>query len=146
MYTQNEKSKENKSRAIANSLSHKGNNVKQCFGLVDNRPETKAQRVLQRLNSPNALQLATNWKIYKSARKHYDDGWGALYNIIRDQDIKDDINSSGTTAKGKQSLSLGTYYHDVENVRRWCSIGYENYDKNLAGDYITDVFHCGPSS
>lgn len=47
MYTQVEKTKENKSRATANSAVQKKNNVKQSVGFVDNRPEAIAQRKLQ---------------------------------------------------------------------------------------------------
>lgn len=145
MYEQVEKSnKENKNSAVANSVTQKKSKVKQGFGFVDNRPVSNAQKILQRVNTPNVVQLA--WRIYNSARRHYNDGWGNLYNITHDQDIKDDINDSGTTAIGRQSLSLGSYYHNGEYVRRWCSIGYENYGLNRHGDYDTDVFHCGPSS
>lgn len=39
MYAQVDKSKENKSRAVANSVAQKKSNRKQGFGFVDNRPE-----------------------------------------------------------------------------------------------------------
>jgi hypothetical protein len=144
MYAQIKKPKENKSRVVANSAGQRKNKRKQSLGFVDNRHLSNAQQILQQVNTPNVVQLS--WKIYNSARRHYNDGWGDLYNIIRDQDIKDDINDSGTSAIGRQSLSLGTYYHRGEGKRRWCSIGYENYGKNRHGDEDTDVFHCGPSS
>jgi len=38
MYAQVEKPKENKSRAVANSVAQNKNNTKQGFGFVDNRP------------------------------------------------------------------------------------------------------------
>ncbi|MBN2730580.1 MAG: hypothetical protein JXR53_15255 [Bacteroidales bacterium] len=41
MYEHLEKPKENKGRAIANSVAQKKRNVKQSFGFVDNRPEAK---------------------------------------------------------------------------------------------------------
>ena len=44
MYTQVEKTKENKSRAVANSVFQKKNNVNQGFGFLDNRIETVLQR------------------------------------------------------------------------------------------------------
>lgn len=46
MYAQVEKPKENKSRAVANSVAQKKNSVKQGFGFVDNRPEALVQRKL----------------------------------------------------------------------------------------------------
>ena len=57
MYEQVEKSKENKSRAIANSVAQNKSNVKQGFGFVDNRSESKAQKKLQNIMSNNNLQM-----------------------------------------------------------------------------------------
>lgn len=61
MYAQNEKQKENRSRAVANSFAHKKSNVKQHFSFVDNRPESVAQRKLQEMtnNAPQVKQLMT---------------------------------------------------------------------------------------
>jgi len=56
MYEQTEKPKENKSRAVANSVTQKKSNAKQGFGFVDNRPVAIAQRKLHERasnNSPN---------------------------------------------------------------------------------------------
>ena len=47
MYTQIEISKENKGRAIANTVVQKKSYVKQSFGFVDNRPEANLQRKLK---------------------------------------------------------------------------------------------------
>jgi hypothetical protein len=60
MYDQVEKSKENKSRAVANSVAQKKSKVKQGFGFVDNRPEAVAQRKLQEVanNNQHAKQVA----------------------------------------------------------------------------------------
>ena len=44
MYAQVEKPKNNKSRAVANSVTKKKSNGKQVFGFVDNRSEAVAQR------------------------------------------------------------------------------------------------------
>jgi hypothetical protein len=49
MYEQLEKKKENKSRAVANSVARKKSNVNQSFGFVDNRPEAIAQRKIQEI-------------------------------------------------------------------------------------------------
>ncbi len=60
MYAQVEKPKENKSRAVANSVAQKKPGEKQGFGFVDNRPEAVAQRKLHELakNSPQVKQTA----------------------------------------------------------------------------------------
>ena len=59
MYAQVEKSKENKSRAIAKSVTQKMGNERQSFEFVDNRPEAIAQKKLQEIgnNCPQAMQL-----------------------------------------------------------------------------------------
>jgi len=51
MYEQVEKPKENKSRAVANSVTQKKSNVKQGFGFVDNRPEAIVQKKQKELNA-----------------------------------------------------------------------------------------------
>lgn len=57
MYAQLEKSKDNKSRAVANSVAQKKTNVKQEFGFVDNRPEAVAQKKfrIQKLKTNNSI-------------------------------------------------------------------------------------------
>jgi len=58
MYEQIEKPKENKSRAIVNSVTQKKSNVKYGFGFVDNRPESIAQRKMQsQANMSSSLPL-----------------------------------------------------------------------------------------
>jgi hypothetical protein len=47
MYAQVEKPKENKSRAVANSVAQKQSGTKPTFQFVDNRPEATAQRKIQ---------------------------------------------------------------------------------------------------
>jgi hypothetical protein len=60
MYAQVEKPKENKNRAVANSVTQKKSNAKQGIGFVDNRPETIAQKKLQGVvnNSSQGKQIA----------------------------------------------------------------------------------------
>ena len=59
MYAQVEKPKDNKSRAIANSVAQKKSNGGKSFGFVDNRPEAITQRKLQEManNNLGAKQL-----------------------------------------------------------------------------------------
>ncbi|GEM_PF-5798499 len=56
-----DKTPENKSQAVANSLSKRQSNGKCTFEFVDNRPEAIAQRKVQEIanNSPRAMQLRT---------------------------------------------------------------------------------------
>ncbi|WP_221937439.1 eCIS core domain-containing protein [Shewanella psychropiezotolerans] len=57
MYEQIEKPKENKSRAVANSVAQKKSNVKKGFRFVDNRPEFIAQRKVQGMVQNHIEQL-----------------------------------------------------------------------------------------
>lgn len=94
MYAQVEKSKENKSRAVANSVAQKKSNLKQSFGFVDNRPETSLQRKNRTIidNSSNSyyksglssneiknhgevVQCDTEFK-FKKRQLTYNDGGG----------------------------------------------------------------------
>jgi hypothetical protein len=56
MYAQVEKPKENKSRAIANSVAQKKGNVKQGFGFMDNRAEAKQTAQLQSIVKDQSVQ------------------------------------------------------------------------------------------
>ena len=82
MYAQVEKSKENKSRAVANNVAQKKSNGKQGFGFVDNRIETVAQRnVIQRM--PNDYELLKTYE-GKKLQVLYKDGpkWIKLEGIV----------------------------------------------------------------
>ncbi|MFA8434700.1 MAG: hypothetical protein ACEPOZ_09310 [Marinifilaceae bacterium] len=57
MYAQVEKSKETRSRAVANSVAQKKSNVKQGFGFVDNRAEAVTQTILQDYGAGNCQSL-----------------------------------------------------------------------------------------
>ncbi len=61
MYAQIEKSKENNSRAVANSVSQKKSNGKQGFRFLVNRPKSVSQRKLQEFgnNNPQQIQLGS---------------------------------------------------------------------------------------
>lgn len=49
MYTQENKSNDNKSRVVVNSVSQKKGNGKQGLGFVDNRPEAIIQKKTSRV-------------------------------------------------------------------------------------------------
>jgi|GEM_PF-7066419 len=55
MYTQAEKPKENKSRAVASSVGQKNDTMTQNVGFVDNRAEAVAQRKLQEMANNNTI-------------------------------------------------------------------------------------------
>lgn len=79
MYAQLEKPKENKRRAIANSVAPKKGSMTQGFGFVDNRPEVTSQRKMQALtfnhqvpqliqNKENDTGLPDNLNIYSKIK------------------------------------------------------------------------------
>ncbi len=54
MYAQVEKPKENKSQAVANSVTQKKGTLKQDYSIINNRPEAIAQRKLQKILNTSA--------------------------------------------------------------------------------------------
>ncbi len=70
MYAQVEKPKENKSRAVANSVAQKKNTVKPGFGFVNNRPEAVVQRTLQE-RANNSLQTKQASQLQAMADNHF---------------------------------------------------------------------------
>ncbi len=93
------------------------------------------------------------WQIELSARRHYDDGWGALYGIQSDDALIDRILQSDDypIGGGEHKIDLGTYGHSREHVMRPCTIVSDVETQTLTVGPIThDVavyraFHCGPS-
>lgn len=71
MYAQIEKSKVNKSRAVADSVAQKKSRVKLGLGFVDNRIESIVQRKLQKFADNN--QQVDNYKLnpFQLARQEY---------------------------------------------------------------------------
>ncbi len=69
MYEQVEKPKENKSRAVANSVSQKKSSDKQSFGFVDNRSEAVAQRKqFANTNAHEVVQRKLNDLIHSDSK------------------------------------------------------------------------------
>ncbi|MEH6348319.1 MAG: hypothetical protein V7785_24695 [Bermanella sp.] len=119
MYAQVEKPKENKSRAVANSVGQKRSSVKQGFGFVDNRPEAIAQRKRQELahNSSQVKQLRSFKKNRstglnrKDAVQLYNLGWvpstpGTYRNMS---------NAIGSTVNTRGHAVFGNRRYQVEN-------------------------------
>ncbi|NBP67375.1 MAG: DUF4157 domain-containing protein [Cytophagia bacterium] len=71
MNTHADKTLENKSRAVANSLPKQKSNGESTFQFVDNKPEAVAQRKLQEManNSPKAMQLKAFQEMANNSRQ-----------------------------------------------------------------------------
>ncbi|WLE95766.1 MAG: hypothetical protein QTN59_13900 [Candidatus Electrothrix communis] len=95
MYEQVEKPKENKSKAVANSVVQKKSGVKQGFGFVDNRPGNIMQRRFQKEVDQSQLSQPIQQKIdlFKLQKEQQD--WkktGPNYNYMKtvDNDTRGD--------------------------------------------------------
>ncbi len=119
MYAQVEKPKENKSRAVADSVAQKKSTVKQSFGFVDNRHEAIAQRKHQEManNNSNALKSTqlqvkadNGFNVGKRYIKTYGDGISknevaqltkiiVVQNSLSSEEI-DDINTAAQSMGG----------------------------------------------
>ncbi len=173
MNTHAGKNQKNKSRSIANDFSQNRCGKEPTFQFVDNRPEAIAQRKLQEManNSPRAKQLKAfqetanningdlkitqfrkNKAVESSAQKHYDDGWGAKYNIQTDEALKGSVSDE---VKGNGDINLGIfefgnrwiYKGDQYKKGKKCNILYKDAEEGW-GKYkskLTSIYHCGPT-
>ena len=102
MYAQVEKPKDNKSRAVANSVAQKKSNVKQCFGFVDNRPEVIAQKKLQEMVTNSPIQLNVSSIIQRAVDVTFNDEKDYFRLIIDGEyDLDDLINAMSITVLKK---------------------------------------------
>ncbi len=82
--------------------------------------------------------MRATWGINQSARRHYRDGWGALYGITNDNALKQAITDEDNWDAGDHRVELGVHNH------RDCYIRYNNsYERNRDGHTYT--WHCGPA-
>jgi hypothetical protein len=116
MYARVEKSIENRSRAVTNSVAQKKSNVRQGFGFVDNRPETIAQKKLQEKadSSPHVKQLRA---FQEMANNH-------------STQQKQAIQKKGNNVAGRSSSSV---------VQRVISIGGKVAGEDVKSELITDL-------
>jgi len=93
------------------------------------------------------LQLRPNKIVLPSGRNHYNDGWGARYNIRNDTQLKAEIEDTDT---GSGGINLG--WHDAPESEqpnppdgtrkeKECKIEYRDADEANT----TAIYHCGPT-
>ena len=87
-------------------------------------------------------------RIIDSARNHYDDGWGALYDVTEDSELLDRVGGSDSDPDREWRINLGDFYHEEEDVTRNCKIDGEDWTKTVGPKKYkkTKIWHCGPSS
>ena len=97
------------------------------------------------VNKGAVNQLYANKVVLDTARNHYDDGWGARYDITDDNALKAAVPN---TVRGFGEISLGWFdapetQQDPKDRRfqEECKIGYRNAREAEA----TAIYHCGPS-
>jgi len=103
MYAQVEKPKENKGRAIANSVGQKKSHVKQGFGFVDNRTEIQMHQHLQRTasrHSSTSNSSSTNQPIQLTITGQNYEYWA--------KNIKN--------ISGKKLTNINTFLKQVHNL------------------------------
>ncbi|MDP2715136.1 DUF4157 domain-containing protein [Rheinheimera sp.] len=83
--------------------------------------------------------------INNAARRHYNDGWGDLYNITSDGDLEDEVEQNGPEEDGQQSIDLGSYAHADEHLVRPCYVLFRNWQGDQ-GDDMSTIYHCGPGN
>ena len=109
-------------------------------------PIAKNGFTLQFKTNSNIFQFLRFKHVTDSGRRHYNDGWGALYHIQNDNSLKANVNDN---EPGNWTQDIGRYYHAGENRRRNCTIGYRNTARRGPrgrNDIVTSIYHCGPSS
>jgi hypothetical protein len=101
----------------------------------------------------NVRQLRKKKMVKESARKHYNDGWGAAYKITDDDTLK---NNVADDVKGEGDISLGNFiigrYKDEKTNRKMmrltqASIAYKDFVQGWGKykSFYTSIYHCGPS-
>lgn len=141
MYELKEKPKENKRKPVANSVAQRNTN-KGRGSNVDKRSRAVSKNMMMGANM--VIQCADSWDIRNSAKRHFDDGWGAAYQIRGVNALKQKILTDGEDAEGDLEIDLGTKRQVGTNNIKDCSIAYNNYNNGAGCD--TRVWHCGPSN
>ena len=96
----------------------------------------------------NLVMQRRETSIIDSARNHYDDGWGALYDVTEDSELLDRVGGSDSDPDREWRINLGDFYHEEEDVTRNCKIAGEDWTKTVGPKKYkkTKIWHCGPSS
>ena len=143
MYQQAEKPKENKSRAVANSVSQKKSTTKEGFGFVDNRPGTIAQRkVVNNINAPlqravdfsgqvmsSMQQVAQDdetWEFYKNLdsetktlfRDFVSDNFHTVQHTTFLKWMATESKKTASEVIAKMHIELSKWYNGVDDVSR----------------------------
>lgn len=158
MYAKVEKPKENKSRAVANSVAQR-NNDKQAFQFVDNRLEATAQRRLQEIANHSSettqekslgIQRGTTEQLTGKGMtpKTQHHPTGSTIQLIAnvfletDENDKKSLLATGTVKDFKGGSSAGTKgWVNVTKYRSWYTIDSKDgafQDKGNVGPFQND--------
>lgn len=110
MYAQVEKSKENQSKAFANSVSQRKNGIKRHFKFVDNRPESAVQRKLQK--------IANNYPPGQTIQLRLWDNRVGLFSTLNNDPLWDFLGNSvyDVSAHGMRRYAPINWYREPTQV------------------------------
>ena len=145
---------ENRTRAISPSLRFKKKSLQQEFDLIDNRKEDRKNRIINGWNKnaihnmKTPLQLYASKRVLDSARRHYNDGWGARYNIRNDAALQnrvpDAVRGSGTIGLNRHHYRNWVYRGARYRRYKNCNILYRT-GRDIDRSKQTVIYHCGPT-
>ncbi|NEQ40512.1 MAG: hypothetical protein F6K40_31495 [Okeania sp. SIO3I5] len=143
MYAQVEKTKENKTRAVANSVAQKKSNVKQGFGFVDNRLHKIHIGALQR--NLNTTPMESMLTASKSRTTSYNSRFRMKQHVAQLVKADELVKNNCYTYKGKKG-----YYRDVNTMETYIFTEARNGGGSkvfkLKKHQLKDVSLCAPSS
>ncbi len=121
MYAQVNKSHENKSRAVANSVAQKKSNVKPGFGFVDNRPEAVAQRIPQEMakNSPQVKQAAQSQSMATNKSPQFNGVMQRAKAITVTKDTSSEYSIKATGAPSTFTGGSNAGQRGIDNVKSY---------------------------
>ncbi|MBL4706919.1 MAG: hypothetical protein JKY48_00570 [Flavobacteriales bacterium] len=136
MYEQVEKPKENKSRAVANSVAQNKSNVKQGFGFVDNR-----HRSVSKGNVPTDSILNARNSIFQAMKMEASNP--IQFKLPQDSELRK-LTWQGIKAKFGKGREHITKFRDWENIlKHITSEEFSGVDEKDVGIYI-DQKHLAP--
>lgn len=158
MYAQMEKSKENKSRAVANSVAQQKSSVKQGFGFVNNRAESIAQRIIKKVETHDPIQLVDKRFIQVPSKEtlvlqaqwaYVDVDGGTRLNLTKTSDptvftLKSDSTKYkviGTAGNGDPIVQKIGAIHEDWRFDQFTE--YQNWTKTTSGVSVTPPFGVG---
>lgn len=150
MYAQVEKSKENKSRAVANLTTQKKSNGKQGFGFVDNRSKTENMKSSQQMIDARSYEEPSSHTIQRAIDVvATNQSYGILVKATGDADEFEDGDNNGDIGWSDVNKYTAKYQVDWEeeeegeNVRKRKKINKQEIKSQTWDNEIALKADCG---